>query len=279
MAFLSLLAVVASLILVGCTSNLGFGSRPPKVARTLGEELALERWDECKHLRGVRFKEIRAGDLWVEYSSDTALAAWRACHTAAVDAQINRAKTSATRLSSPAGSAQVGSWRPGMEWAYRWKSPEGEGVYVWVVDREAEVDGTDCYVVRTGDREIFFRKSDLALVRETVGGHLESLWTPPRPSFVWPMAVGRGWEENVLELNLKERWRRRHTFVGTVEAEEIISVAAGTVRAFKVVVRLKETSALLFEAWYAPELAQVVLMREHLSSGVRERELFAYRIP
>lgn len=278
MAFLFLVVAFASLVLAGCTSNLGFGPQPPSVPRTLGEELASERWQECKHLGGVGFKEIRAGDLWVDYSSEKALAAWRACHSTALNAQINRAKTSAKRLSSAPGSAQVGSWRPGMEWAYWWKGPEGEGVYVWAVDREAEMEGTECYVVRTGNREIFFRKSDLALVGETLGGRLELLWTPPRPSFVWPLAVGRGWEENVLELNLREGTRRRHTYVGTVEAEEIISVAAATLRAVKVVVRLKETSAPLFEAWYAPELAQVVFLREHLSSGLRERELFAYRL-
>jgi hypothetical protein len=227
----------------------------------------------------VRFKEIRSGDLWVDYSSDKALAAWRACHRKALDAQINRARTSAKRLSSASGAAPVPSWRPGMEWAYRWKGPGGEGVYVWMVDRTAELDGTECYVVKTGDRELFFRKTDLALAGETFNGRLELLWTPPRPGFVWPLEVGRKWEENVLELNIKDGSRLQRTLAGRVEAEETISVAAATVRTFKIVIRVKETSALLFEAWYAPDLAQVVLLKEHLGFGLRERELFAYRFP
>jgi hypothetical protein len=276
MAFLSLVAVFAAFVFVGCAS-LGFGPQPP-TPRTLGEELAAERWRECRHVSGVRFKEIRAGDLWVEYNGDEALSAWRDCHTKALYAQINRAKASAKRLPGAAGTAQVASWRPGMEWAFWWKGPDGEGAYVWAVDRETDLEGTECYVLRTGNREIFARKSDLALVGETLGGQLEMLWTPPRSGFVWPLTIGRAWEENVLELNLKDGTRRRHTFVGSVEGEEMVSVPAATVRAIKVVVRVKDTATPLVEAWYAPELAQVVLLREHLSSGLRQRELFAYRL-
>jgi hypothetical protein len=276
MAFLSLVTVVVAFVFVGCAA-LGFGPRPA-APQTLGEELAMERWQECKHVSGIRFKEIRAGDLWVEYNSEEALNEWRTCHTNALYDQVNRAKASAKRLPGAPGSTQVAAWRPGMEWAYWWKGPDGEGAYVWAVDRETELERTECYVLRTGNREIFVRKSDLALVGETLGGQLELLWTPPRPGFVWPLAVGRAWEENVLELNLKDGTRRRHTFVGSVEGEEVVSVPAATVRAIKVVIRVKDTSAPLFEAWYAPELSQVVLLKEHLSSGVRQRELFAYRI-
>ncbi len=101
MVFLSFVAVFAAFVLAGCAS-LGFGPQPP-TPRTLGEELAAERWRECRHVSGVRFKEIRAGDLWVEYSGDEALAAWRDCHTQALYAQINRAKTSAKRLPGALG--------------------------------------------------------------------------------------------------------------------------------------------------------------------------------
>ncbi len=65
---------------------------------------------------------------------------------------------------SPIGIGPVVApvWTLGDEWTYRWESPRGKGTYVWSVDREEIVDGIEHYVIRSGQREIYYRKSDLA---------------------------------------------------------------------------------------------------------------------
>src|SRR5438445_13541341 len=64
----------------------------------------------------------------------------------------------------------------------------------------------------------------------------------------------------------------------TVEAEETITVPAGTFKTFKVVYRNKGTGAIRYEEWYSPELKHPVLFRENLASGLRVRELIAFKL-
>jgi hypothetical protein len=55
----------------------------------------------------------------------------------------------------------------------------------WVKgDREVAIDGVAHYVIKTGSREIFYRKRDIALSRETVNGAVVVLWTPSRVGYV-----------------------------------------------------------------------------------------------
>jgi hypothetical protein len=63
-----------------------------------------------------------------------------------------------------------------------------------------------------------------------------------------------------------------------VEADETVTVLAGTFRTLKIAWRTKKTNALVYEMWYAPHVKQWVKIREVLSSGIRERELLAYKL-
>ena len=63
-----------------------------------------------------------------------------------------------------------------------------------------------------------------------------------------------------------------------VEAEETVTVPAGTFKTIKVACRNKKTGALRYEAWYSLELKQVVKLRENLETGTRIRELIAFKL-
>ena len=57
----------------------------------------------------------------------------------------------------------------------------------------------------------------------------------------------------------------------TVEAEETVTVPAGTFKTLKVVCRNKRTGTTRYEAWYSLELKQVVTLRENLETGTSGR--------
>ena len=57
-----------------------------------------------------------------------------------------------------------------------------------------------------------------------------------------------------------------------------MTVPAGTFKALKLVYRNKLTGAIRYEAWYAPEVRHVVMLRERLESGLRIRELTAFKL-
>jgi hypothetical protein len=56
---------------------------------TLAQDLAWERWQQCKHISGVTLKDIKAdGTIWVYYHAD--LTAWRECDRQGAAAQGTR---------------------------------------------------------------------------------------------------------------------------------------------------------------------------------------------
>lgn len=187
-------------------------------------------------------------------------------------------RSTAATVSQPADPRVPPIWRAGDEWAFRSDSPAGKSTFVWSVDREEAVNGIPHYVVKTGTREIFFRKSDFALSQETVEGVVVLKNTPARFYYVWPMSVGQMWEQTMVEERPKDRQTNERVDTMTVEAEETVTVPAGTFKTLKIVCRNKKTGATRYEAWYAVELRQWVKMRENLGTGVRVRELIAFKL-
>src|SRR5882724_3817232 len=65
-----------------------------------------------------------------------------------------RTATSAAIATSLSGGAPLRpTWAVGDEWSYRWKSPQGGGTFVWVVDRFETVEGIEAFVVKSGSRD------------------------------------------------------------------------------------------------------------------------------
>jgi predicted aspartyl protease len=170
-------------------------------------------------------------------------------------------------------------WKPGYEWSYRWHSPQGSGTFVWSVDREDVVDGIPVYVIKAGQRETFYRRSDLALYMERSQGVTETRWVPPVIRYSWPFTPGKTWEQTYT----RERPLDRQTEVRTLECrsadrEEQLTVPAGTFTSLRVTCRLMPAGSLSHEFWHSPEVRHWVRERTHFSYGVRERELTSYKV-
>lgn len=272
----SVLQGVAGLLLMGgCAS----------MQNTVAQDLAWERWKKCNHFRSITLKEIKTdGTIWV-WNNDAPndVAAWRACDRAAraeqamgVKASIPSSTLTVAAPNPASAMVEPPVWRRGDEWAYRYESPTGNGTYIRSVDREEEIDGVPHYVLKTGPREIFYRKSDFALTRETLDGVLVVRFTPSRLSLPWPLEVGKAWEQTFQDerpANTAER-----IDMVSVEGTETITVPAGTFRTFKIVRRHKKTGAIQYEVWYSLELKQAVRMQENLASGLSVRELIAFKL-
>ncbi len=188
------------------------------------------------------------------------------------------ASAQAAAVVDRSSSIPAPQWRVGDEWAYGYDGPTGKGTYVWSVDREEAIDGVAHYVIKTGTREIFYRKPDIALTRETVDGSAVLIVTPSRLQYAWPLEIGKNWEQAFHEERPVARQTTERVDAVIVEAEETVTVPAGTFKTLRIVYRNKNTGAIRYEAWYAPELKQVVRLRERLASGLRTRELIAYKL-
>ena len=189
----------------------------------------------------------------------------------------NRASTS-TATTAAAIGVEAPIWKLGDEWTFCWESPTGKGAYVWSVDREDMVDGVPHYVIKQGTREIFYRTADLAYTRETVHGTVVRQHTPSRLRYVWPLEVGKTWEQAFREDRPVDRKTNEREDVASVEAEETVTVRAGTFQTLKIVYRDKRTGAIRYEEWYSPDVKAPVQIRERLDSGLQVRDLIAYRL-
>ena len=177
-----------------------------------------------------------------------------------------------------AGPIMAPVWHVGDEWEYAYKSPSGSGTYVWSVNRFEMLDGVQHYVIKTGTREIFYRVSDFASSLERVDGAIVSRETPSRLNFSFPLTVGKSWEQSHRQERPVDRQTTDDNSIWTIEAEETITVPAGTFRTMKITRRNKNTGALVHEMWVAPDVKQFVKIREILSNGQRERELVSFKL-
>ena len=138
-------------------------------------------------------------------------------------------------------------WQVGDEWQYSYKGPSDSGTYVWSVNRIESLDGITHYVIKSGTREILYRVSDLAFSLERVDGVVVTRERPSRLSYVWPLTVGKLWEQSTVRETPVDRQTINRESLFTVDAEETITVPAGTFRTLKIVWRNKNTSALINE--------------------------------
>lgn len=163
-------------------------------------------------------------------------------------------------------------WRPGFQWHYRWSDLRGSGTYIRAITDEENLDGTPHYVMRTGNRNIYWSKNDLSWLMEQVNGEVETQAAPAYRKFTWPMDPGKTWVTRYhwthpIDGKTEERFRR-HRIVGT----ESVDVPAGRYQAVHVVVT-DAAGKKVNEYWYGPEVRWLVKERIYLEHGVREREL------
>jgi hypothetical protein len=269
---LTLLVLVAS----GCASG----------GNTLAQELAWERWNKCNSFPGLRLNRIdSAGQIWVNYGDGFAdLAPWRACLQSAAVEQAQRKTTStpeaprvvATVAPSPEPALPI--WKPGDEWAYRWESPQGKGTFVWSVDREEAVDGATYYVIKSGTREVYYRKSDFAYYMDKLNGNVETRHVPPTAYLPWPPWPGAKVDVSFTRERLLERQTEQLAIRCESGSLEQVTVPAGTFDTVKVTCRNTQTNAVTMEMWVSAAVKNFVRQRTYFSYGVRERELIGLKL-
>lgn len=174
-------------------------------------------------------------------------------------------------------SGTVPVWESGNEWKFRWTSSGGSGTFVGSIVGEEVVNGVACYVMRVGNQDTLFSKAELALLMARSGGAVNMHASPAYQQFSWPLEAGKEWEvkyrwENPAARQTEDRVRRHK-----IEAEETISVPAGTFQALHVTVK-DLTGKVVAEYWYSPAVKWLVKDRLYRPSGVIERELVEYTL-
>jgi hypothetical protein len=169
-------------------------------------------------------------------------------------------------------------WKVGDEWEYAYQDSTGSGTYVWTVARIEQFDGSEHYVVKSGARESLYRVGDLAISGEREDGTIISRDVPARTHYMWPLTVGKVWEQSYRQDRPVARQTFNRSVVWTVESEETVVVPAGTFRSMRITSRNKTSARVGNEIWYAPAVKQWVKSREVLTSGTRERELVSFKL-
>ena len=154
---------------------------------TLAQEMTWQAYEACvKDVGGadVRLERVLDNGNWYLlgyehlYTVNNCMKQY--WQDARVRAQLPREATPAAPLEDP---LRPPHWNTGDEWAFSSQSPTGTGTFIWSVDREDRVDGTDYYVLRYGQQgEAFFRKSDLPILHSfAMPGHWVSGASGSRP--------------------------------------------------------------------------------------------------
>lgn len=279
MVITRLLATTAALSLAACATT----GNTPQQDRTYAA------WAKCRaeghDARGsVKLERVEPDGRPQFWMSGDGMAGWQEVRQCMTEQMAKIPLPPALKVSS-ASAAPSGlvvpeppAWVKGDEWEFRSESPTERAVFRWTVDREVVIDGVAHYVIKAGSREIFYRKRDIALSRETVNGAVVVLWTPPRVGYVWPLSVGLAWEQTYRLERPVDRKTLDRVDAATVEAEEATTVPAGTFKTLKIVHRVKSTGAISHEEWYAPDVRMWVRDREPLEAGPRVRELTTYHL-
>ena len=124
-------------------------------------------------------------------------------------------------------------------------------------------------------KNIYSKQFDL-LSREIVPGEAIE-YSPAFPQFMFPLSVGKNWKDTITQS--QPEWEL-HTRLGvsvSVEAEQIITVPAGTFHAFRLQGHYTAAQAtVMTHYWYAPAAGRAVKGIEDTLSinGVRTRLIY-----
>ena len=150
-------------------------------------------------------------------------------------------------------------------------------MFAWSVDRIELVDGIDHYVVKSGDREIYWRVKDLAYAMDKVKGEIVTRYVPQAPWREWPLSSGQAWTWTARREDAKAHAASDMMYNCRIEAEESLAVPAGIFQTFKI--RCVEQRSRRFrEEWYAPAVKNWVRERRQLDYGIQERELISLKV-
>ena len=118
------------------------------------------------------------------------------------------------------------------------------------------------HVLTSGTQELFYRKSDLAYSHETKDGELVTRSMPPRLYLVWPLGVAGAWAQTYRFERPAAKASYDASYGANVEAEETVTVPAGTFRTLKIVYRHPSTKSVIREQWYSPDVRMWIRTHE-----------------
>jgi hypothetical protein len=283
-----LLVAMATPLLAGCASG-------PQ--NTLAQDRTWSAYRVCQTEIGSNMviQRVDADGRWYGVCSDrcTRETEFKACMSEEIRAYLEesalrqRATTRATALSASQGRTAITGpivgpeWKVGSEWAYRYESPSEGGTFTWRVDRIENLANEPHYVIRAGSREIFYRVADRGLTKETLNGKTVREISPPA-AWKWvsfPLQVGLSWDMKLVETTPTQQQTRNIERRCLAEAEEALTVPAGTFATIRIVCRNSHTGAWLSTLWYAPEVTHMVKEEFALRTGGRtSRELLMFRL-
>jgi hypothetical protein len=261
---------------------------------TLAQGLAQAAWDACQaegripnQVQLTRI-DVDGGIHWFGLAGSFGFADAQNCiqekYREGTRAMEKRASISTTPAAAPAGASAVSgtisipTWNVGDEWAFRWESPSGKGTFVWSVDRKEVLDGVEHFVIGSGTRDMYYRAADGALMLQKLSGNVVERYVPGQTLISFPLFVGKRWEDRYTEEKLSDRITNDIVRVCHAEAEEVVTVPAGTFRAIHILCSNQRTGAIVYRVWYSPEIKHMVRQVWQLSSGTRTRELIAYKL-
>ncbi len=268
------------------------GRATAQIQNTPAQDLAWERWYACNRFASVRLNRIELdGRIWVNYRVTGEYRLWVECIQEAAKKQAGRTKRVVTQDVVGSGPTDVSTdpsslfpaaapvWKEGSEWAFRSESPRERDMFVWTVSGEDTYEDVPVYVVRSQRRRLMYRRGDLAFYVQALADAVEIRYAPPRMDYVWPLAPGRTWDQ---EITYEQPTARGTAVVAstceTAPQPETVTVPAGSFITLRISCRNTHTGEMIREIWYAPTVAHWVKQRAYLSDGVRERELLRYRL-
>jgi hypothetical protein len=283
-----LMAVVALFLFTGCASGL---------QNTLAQDSTWSAYQVCRAETGTNAVVQRVDPdgryyalcpdhcaRWPEFQS--CMSAKRRAYLEE-PAKRQRATTGSTPAPTFQGSPVITgpiampTWKVGSEWAYRYESPSGSGSFVWRLDRVEDLANEPHYVIVAGTRELFYRVADRGFTRENLDGKPISEVSPPA-SWKWvafPLAVGLSWDMRYRETRPTELVRETIERRCVAEAEEAVTVPAGTFATIRVVCKNPRTDAWVSTMWYSPEVTHMVKDEFAARTGGRtSRELLMFRL-
>ena len=283
-----LLVAMATLLLAGCAS--GFQN-------TLAQDRTWSAYRVCQAEIGSNMviQRVDADGRWYGVCSDrcTRDTEFKSCMSEEIRAYLEestlrqRATTSATALSTSQGRTAITGpvakpeWKVGSEWAYRSESRLGSRAFLWRLDRIENLANEPHYVIRDGSREIFYRVADRGYTKEIFYGRTVREISPPAAWKLvsFPLQVGLSWDMKYVETRPTEQQTRTIERRCVAEAEEALTVPAGTFATIRIVCRNSRTGAWVSTQWYSPEVTQMVKEESALRTGERtSRELLMFRL-
>jgi hypothetical protein len=164
----------------------------------------------------------------------------------------------------------------GDRWVYRYERADDSGTMTEEIRGRETVEGIDCYVLGIGqNRQELLRTSDMALVEQREGGATNVRFRPPLEAFRWPLHTGLEWQQRTTLELVRDEATRNLLHECRVDAEEDVTVPAGTFRALRVKCR---NQAAAMETWFAPAVRNVVRTRRPRRGAIEVRELIEYRL-